>query len=294
MNAPRTKRILARRGLLAQVARTSGWDELLEDEAAFAGFWGDVTVSGGTSAWASVTGGVNNGPAAQLAVEDIVVNSVGGWWSGLMWQNQVLPLRPRDEIFLYADIKGLIGTGGKLGKVHVRVEDAEGDYLGFVVTATDEFQAVGGPLSQATEGTFIGDGTFHPDHPPHTVAIAFYEEWDTWGSGGTIIADNVFMTPADFGTGGTDFSAVVAFADEMESWGASGSLTVDNLRFVVVDADVDSDDDTDLLDFAAFQVCYTGGLPSAIPGCAFLDFDDDADIDLAEFADVQAAMEGPR
>lgn len=162
---------------------TPGWDDGLEREAAFAGYWGSVTVNGGAAARAITSGGYGGGPAGELEVWDIVVDGTGGWWAGLMWQEQTLPDLPLHQIVLRAKVKGVRGSdpGDTLGKFHVRVEDADGDHRGFVVQATGGWQSISGTLLQATEGTFIGDGTFHTDHSPHTVVVAFYEEWDTWG-----------------------------------------------------------------------------------------------------------------
>jgi hypothetical protein len=213
---------------------TDGWDDGILDEEAFAGYWGDVAINGGASA-EGLTAGGNDGGAGRIVVTDLDLGAnPGGWWAGLMWPNQELPDLPDTEIYLWADVKGLAGTGGSYGQFHLRIEDADGDHLGMVETATfpPAFQTVGGPLSEFDEGNFPpnGDGTFHWDHGPFKVIVAFYNEAATWGSGGTLIVDNVSLTAPSFGAGADSFSAVVAFADEVDTWDTGGTLTVDNLR----------------------------------------------------------------
>jgi hypothetical protein len=63
---------------------------------------------------------------------------------------------------------------------------------------------------------------------------------------------------------------------------------------VITLGDYDEDGDVDLVDFAAFQTCFTGpgNLPSASCRVAF-DSDDDADIDLADFGNFQLSFTGP-
>jgi hypothetical protein len=58
------------------------------------------------------------------------------------------------------------------------------------------------------------------------------------------------------------------------------------------DGDCDNDGDIDLIDFGAFQLCFSGTLP-AEPGCECSDFDADGDIDLVDFGQFQLAFTGP-
>jgi WD40 repeat protein len=56
--------------------------------------------------------------------------------------------------------------------------------------------------------------------------------------------------------------------------------------------DTDGDGDVDLVDFAQFQLCFTGpGAPLA-DGCDSVDFDNDNDVDLADFGEFQLAFTG--
>jgi hypothetical protein len=273
---------------------TEGYDDGLTGEAAFAGFWGSVSV-GTTSADVTFNGGVNGSKAVELTATGMTVNGTGGWWSGLMWRDQVLPDGPLEDIYLTADIKGLQIPGGSLGQYHLRIEDAQNDFLGFVVDATGGFQTVGGPLSEATEGTFIGDGTFHRDSGPFTVVVAFYEENATWGTGGTLTVDNLFLSPADFGAGAETYAAVVAFRDEVEDWGSGGALEVDDLAVVVINADHDGDEDVDLADFSAVQNCFSGSFDEYDTNdCLPIDFDGDFDLDDSDVASFLVEFQGPQ
>jgi hypothetical protein len=67
-------------------------------------------------------------------------------------------------------------------------------------------------------------------------------------------------------------------------------------KLICVDptADFDNDGDVDLLDFARFQVCFTGEGPAVCRGgCNRLDLDPDDDIDLLDFAAFSPLLDGP-
>lgn len=59
-----------------------------------------------------------------------------------------------------------------------------------------------------------------------------------------------------------------------------------------IPGDTDGDGDVDLVDFAAFQLCFTGPGGSAADQCNSVDFDDDGDVDLADFGAFQLAFTG--
>jgi hypothetical protein len=57
--------------------------------------------------------------------------------------------------------------------------------------------------------------------------------------------------------------------------------------------DLDNDNDVDLVDFAAFQLCFTGSGGGPVSGsCLCADFDADGDVDLVDFAGFQLAFTG--
>jgi hypothetical protein len=58
--------------------------------------------------------------------------------------------------------------------------------------------------------------------------------------------------------------------------------------------DFDGDSDVDLVDYAAFQMCFNG--PNQLPAqanCQQTDFDLDCDVDLADFSVFQSCFNGP-
>ncbi len=64
--------------------------------------------------------------------------------------------------------------------------------------------------------------------------------------------------------------------------------------FTHVSGDADHDADHDLLDFAAFQNCFTGESAGPLAGpCVLFDFDLDEDIDFADFVEFESLLAGP-
>ena len=58
--------------------------------------------------------------------------------------------------------------------------------------------------------------------------------------------------------------------------------------------DADNDTDVDLMDVAAFQVCFTGdGMTPAPPGCNVFDSDCDDDVDDSDYAAFDGQFTGP-
>jgi hypothetical protein len=79
-----------------------------------------------------------------------------------------------------------------------------------------------------------------------------------------------------------------------------GDWYIDNLRIIEppvgaggIPGDSDGDDDVDLVDFAAFQLCYTGSSAGPVDeNCQTFDFDDDTDVDLTDFGAFQLVFTG--
>lgn len=59
-----------------------------------------------------------------------------------------------------------------------------------------------------------------------------------------------------------------------------------------IPGDCDGDTDVDLVDFASFQLCFTGSGAMATPECVCSDLDNDGDVDLVDFGDFQLAFTG--
>ncbi len=177
-------------------------DTGVEGEGAFGGVFGQVDIfpgsaNSGFSAKGLTSGGLSGG-AIEIRVEDVVVGPGGGWFAGLSWGEQGLASTDLSQVELSADIRGLTASGGPLGDYELRIEDSEGDRLYFSATATGGWQAIGGPLSTATEGGRLGgggDGEFDLDSSTYTVAVSFIDPEFTWFFGGVLQVDNLFLTP---------------------------------------------------------------------------------------------------
>ncbi|MCB9866339.1 MAG: hypothetical protein H6816_06855 [Phycisphaerales bacterium] len=185
----------------------SNWDDGINGEEAFGGVFGDGTEIcdptlcpvAGFSVQGLPSGGMGGGGSGQIKVENIIYSVGGGWYGGLRWPNQVLPVDPDlSQITLSADILGtpLDGTV-TYGDYELRIEDSQNDRLYFHMTADGTWQHVGGTLDTATEGGATdggGNGVFDLDSPPFAVVVAFTDEVDTWNFGGTLTVDNLFLT----------------------------------------------------------------------------------------------------
>jgi len=177
----------------------SDWDTGIFGEGAYGGIFGqaEIFAGGGFSAQGLVGGGLSGG-AGEISVLDIIVGPGGGWYGGLSWGNQALASADLSQVTLTANVRGLAQPGGVLGTYELRIEDAQGDRMYWQVAATGDWQAVGGPLSTATEGGRLGgggDGTFNLDSATYTVALSFIEPETTWQFGGTLQIDDLYLTP---------------------------------------------------------------------------------------------------
>jgi hypothetical protein len=216
---------------------TPNWDDGVQGEQAFAGFFGLVSVVGGASAQGLASGGASGGGGGELEVSDLTIIGscdTSGWYAGLSWPDQIMPSTDLSEVVLTADVKGEMAPGQSLGFVTLRLEDADQDQLSFFFPANSTFQTIGGPLSSATEGTGqlpSSDGIFDSTRGPFTVVVGFDQPCQTWGTGGKITVDNVFLTAAPFGAGVDNYAIVVAMEGNPDNseWGSDGSLIVDNL-----------------------------------------------------------------
>jgi len=96
-----------------------------------------------------------------------------------------------------------------------------------------------------------------------------------------------------------DSSALGRFTCIIEKGTAlSGTVYIDSCEAVVLNrydgADVDGDDDEDMIDFAGFQRAYTGSGAGTLPfnGLTF-DHDADQDVDLDDWAFFWPRITGP-
>jgi hypothetical protein len=260
------------------------WDNGITGEQCFAGIWGTGTITGGVWADACMTCGVSGGKAGELRIEGAAVGGSGGWWAGLDWPAVKLDLSAGtgnnlaalSGITLSASTKGIAGpSGGLLGKYELRIEDADGDCIGFIVTSNGSFQSVGGPLSTATRyNGGAGNNSFNYSQGAYTVSLVMTggsgTGANTWGTGGTVVIDNLFLTGATFAS--ADFYQVIlSFENGVPTWGTSGTLTMDNLVFgpLVVLGDMDCSGVVNLADISAFvqALIDPAGYATAHPGC---------------------------
>ena len=58
-------------------------------------------------------------------------------------------------------------------------------------------------------------------------------------------------------------------------------------------ADADGDGDVDQMDFAAFQLCYTGSGGGVPPGCGCWDRDKNNDVNYNDFTEFNDCWTGP-
>ena len=191
---------------------SNNWDTGILGEEAFGGFAaGSVLCSEnecpgtpdvGITAKGLLTGG-NPGSCAQIKSKGLWQLAPGGdWWGGMTWPNQALASTDLSQVTLVADVKGIADAlfAETLGTIELRIEDEQGDRLYVQTTATSSWQQIGGTLDTFTEAGRAGgggDGTFNLDALNYTVTIAFADPYTTWGWGGAIQVDNIYLTPAD-------------------------------------------------------------------------------------------------
>ncbi|MFQ5414846.1 MAG: S8 family serine peptidase [Phycisphaerae bacterium] len=76
----------------------------------------------------------------------------------------------------------------------------------------------------------------------------------------------------------------------VRGYGIIDVLAAINMTF---EGDVDTDGDTDLVDFSAYRACLGGpGVPAG-PGCSTADLDEDGDVDMFDFILMQTNFTGP-
>jgi hypothetical protein len=108
--------------------------------------------------------------------------------------------------------------------------------------------------------------------------------------GGVVVIGPYWAWPS----GQADFDPGCEVRDLHVHWVEAPDTFIVQLACPDLTADLDSDGDTDLLDLARFQNCFTAPDPTDCgPGCSRLDFDADNDIDLIDFTEFEPALTGP-
>lgn len=187
-----------------------GWDTGLTGEAAFGGYTNGSFCEDfppfffcgttGFIARAQTTGG-DPGEFGQLKVENLVIGAGGSWSGGLVWANQGLASNNLSQVTLEATVRGTAAPGENTGPIELRIEDAQLDRLYTTINPSGGWDTIGGTLDTFTEAGAAGgggDGVFNLDSPTYTVVVAFPQAPEsTWGTGGRIDVDNLFLTPVD-------------------------------------------------------------------------------------------------
>lgn len=212
-----------------------GWDDGIQNEAAFFGTFGDAVNNGGATVEGCTTCGEAATGAAVLEINDVVPNT-GGWFAGIFVQNVPAYLnRDPNNIILNARLKAEAdpNAGEMLGEIFVRIEDSDLTALSFIVPATGDWQTVGGALADANlEQIEPGDNIFNLNQATYTLTIGFVGTATNWGPGGKITLDNFFLSGTSLADADS-FTVTLAFRNEIDTWGTNGSLAIDNLNFSV-------------------------------------------------------------
>ena len=180
---------------------STSWDTGIENAIAFGGAINGVVTepSGGIWITGTTTEG-HPGGGAIVQAHEIALGSDGVWYVGLSWENQRLASTDLASVFVTADIKGTWNSGllEQPGHYVLRVEDAQGDWIGFDGTTDGNWHTIGGALSNATASGDLGsgDGTFDvsTDGAYHVVVLLESGSINNWG--GTLYIDNVSITPS--------------------------------------------------------------------------------------------------
>ena len=172
------------------------WDDGIDGPRAFGGVANGIVTEPSGGIWAQ---GDPNGYAV-LEAHEIALGAEGNWWVGLAFENQRLPSTDLSTVNMTANIKGT-WNGGLLESASLyalRIEDAQGDWIGWEGTVNGAWNPVGGLLSAAPDSGNLGGGddTFDLDTDAayKVVVVMTANTINDWG--GTLYVDNVFLTPS--------------------------------------------------------------------------------------------------
>lgn len=197
--------------ILAEYEDASGgstdWNSELEnDEVFFAVNHATVTSSGRVTVRGLTTGGYgDNGSCMQLEVLDVYPQMNGFWYAGAVWRDQVLPSADLTQVTLSAHVKGtwIPDYWQEPGRCLLRIEDPDGDWLGFDDVYNGAWQTLGGTLEDATTSGLAdgSNGVFDVDPGlSYRVAVIYSGGLFSAGSygnwGGTLYIDDVYLSPS--------------------------------------------------------------------------------------------------
>ena len=183
------------------------WNPEIENEEAFFGTV-DATVTATGGAWVrglTAGGYSDNGSCMQLEVLDVWPQEDGYWYAGARWPSQALASTDLDEVTLSAWAKGTWNASWlqEPARYILKIEDPDGDWIGFDEVYDGTYQYIGGLLSDATTSGLAdgSNGVFDVDTGlDYSVVIMFIGEgapspaYGNWG--GTLTVDDVYLTPS--------------------------------------------------------------------------------------------------
>ena len=183
------------------------WNAQLENDAVFFGMQNAaVTDTGGIWVRALTTGGYgDDGSCVQIEALDVWPQVNGFWYAGMAWRDQLLPSTDLQQVTLTAKVKGTWNTEWlqEPAKYVLRIEDPDGDWIGFEQVYDGTYQSVGGALSDATTSGLVaqGNGMFDVDTDLDYRVVVVYSgrrvSSATWGNwGGTLTIDDVYLSPS--------------------------------------------------------------------------------------------------
>ena len=180
--------------------------EIDNDEVFFATVNATVTETGGAWVRALTTGGAgDDGSCMQIEVRDIWPQETGFWYAGAVWRNQVLGSTDLSQVTMTADVKGTWNSSWlqEPAKYILRIEDPDGDWIGFKDVYDGSYHTIGGLLSNAnTSGLEAsGNGVFDLDTTlDYRIVVMYFgmgapaPSYGNWG--GTLTIDNVYLSPS--------------------------------------------------------------------------------------------------
>ncbi len=284
------------------------WDAGLEDEEAFAGFWGNAN-PGNVAAQGYPGEGNGGGGAGGYEIANALATA-GGWWAGVAWHEQAMDFDMLSRVELTADLKGTWDPNTQApGTIYLKFESSPNNAIEFPLTADGNWHTVGGTLDT---GNPVGTLVFNAPTLYSVVVSCYGDGPAQWGDngGGKILIDNlhlkldgatVFFEDFDTVQGPVSlldqvdsYTVVVAFDEPVSSWGTGGKLSVDNLSFTAGSGpvpclgDLNCDGEIgfgDINPFVDYLVDYATWEASN-PGCDPKNGDINDDDDYPSFGDI--------
>ncbi len=183
------------------------WNSQIEnDEVFFGTLDAVVTATGGVWVRALTSGGYgDDGSCMQIEVLDVWPDEDGYWYAGAVWREQALASANLSEVTLSAKAKGTWNEEWLQDPATyiLRIEDPDGDWIGFDEVYDGTWQSIGGPLSGYTVSGFVdgSNGVFDIDTSlDYNIVIMFIGEgppFSAYGNwGGTLTVDDVYLSPS--------------------------------------------------------------------------------------------------